>query len=372
MALLLVGTRDGVWVVEHDDRSSGNNTAVPSAFLRGRTITALAAAGDTLRVLADGNEVLAFTGAWTASSGFSTKPSDVGGNVSGSAPTDVGTPRVLARLGGDGGRGDRDVAVLATTMHVQGTDLYVGTTQAHLRHASLASPGGEVELVPVDGFEAAPGRAEWYTPWGGPADVRSIAGADDGTLLVNIHVGGVTRSTDGARTWTPVIDIDTDVHQVIVLDDGRYAVATGACGYAESRDAGATWRYGDAGLHGSYLRALAVAGDHLVVTASTGPHATRAAVYRRPLSADVDAPFERCTDGLPEMFAHNIDTHWLTATADGHAAFATQEGDVYHSADEGRHWTRSRPDSPSPARSCWCRPPRRVRPLRRDRGLRRR
>jgi len=65
--------------------------------------------------------------------------------------------------------------------------LFVGTARAHLVR------DGDV----VESFDAVPGRDDWYTPWGGPPDTRSIAEAADGTLHVNVHVGGIPRSRDG-------------------------------------------------------------------------------------------------------------------------------------------------------------------------------
>ena len=87
--------------------------------------------------------------------------------------------------------------------------LLVGTEQAHLLR--LADAG----LAPVESFERIGGRAAWYTPWGDPADVRSIATALDGTIYVNVHVGGVARSRDGGRSWAPTVDIESDVHQIL-------------------------------------------------------------------------------------------------------------------------------------------------------------
>src|SRR5262249_25767534 len=80
--------------------------------------------------------------------------------------------------------------------------LLVGTEKAHLLR--LASD----RLSPVESFETVEGRAEWYTPWGDPADVRSIAVAVDGTIHVNVHVGGVVRSRDGGRARTPPVDTE--------------------------------------------------------------------------------------------------------------------------------------------------------------------
>ena len=57
----------------------------------------------------------------------------------------------------------------------------VGTADAHL----VRLPDGER----VASFDGAPERERWYTPWGGPADVRTMAAAPDGTRYVNVHVG---------------------------------------------------------------------------------------------------------------------------------------------------------------------------------------
>src|SRR5262249_60339372 len=79
-------------------------------------------------------------------------------------------------------------------------------------------------LAPVETFETVDGRETWYTPWGDPADVRSIAVARDGTIHVNVHVGGVVRSRDRGTSWAPTVDIEQDVHQVLAHPDRRDVV----------------------------------------------------------------------------------------------------------------------------------------------------
>jgi hypothetical protein len=208
--------------------------------------------------------------------------------------------------------------------------VYVGTSEARL----FALEGGE--LTPVEEFDRVEGRGDWFTPWGGPPDTRSLSRGPDGIVYANVHVGGVVRSTDGAR-WEPTIDINADVHQVLAHPDRPGTVlAAGARGLSVSRDGGATWETSDRGLHGAYCRAVALAGDTVLVTASTGPFTQRAAIYRRAL--DGDEPFERCTDGLPEWFGSNIDTHCLAASGDV-AAFAADDA-AYRSTDGGRSWER--------------------------------
>lgn len=206
--------------------------------------------------------------------------------------------------------------------------LLIGTSDARL--VRLA----DGRLGPVPGFDEAEGRDRWYTPWGGPPDTRSMSRGSDGTIYANVHVGGILRSADG-ELWEPTgIDIDADVHQVLAHPQAHGVVlAATAFGLAMSEDGGNTWTTYDDGLHAHYSRAVAVAGDTILVTASTGPFGGPAAVYR----FRGDGPFERCTEGLPEWFDGNIDTHCLDASGSD-VALGTADGRVFASEDAGETW----------------------------------
>lgn len=208
--------------------------------------------------------------------------------------------------------------------------IVAGTSEARLLR--LAGHG----LEPIPGFDETPGRADWHTPWGGPPDVRSLAAAADGTVYANVHVGGIARSTDGGATWSPTIDVDSDVHQVLADHGSGWLLAASARGLAASRDGGRSWQWRSDGLHATYLRAIAVAGDTLVVSASEGPRGRRSALYRAPLAG---GPFQRCRDGLPESFDGNIDTFCLAATG-ARVAAGTAAGELFVSADAGASWQR--------------------------------
>ncbi|MGH9224805.1 MAG: WD40/YVTN/BNR-like repeat-containing protein [Acidimicrobiales bacterium] len=261
------------------------------------------------------------------------------GELAGRAVVDVvpiagGGWRALAG-GAVWGPGDEEVARLpgpgpdARCLVAVGDDLLIGTDEARLVRLSERGAVGAVES-----FDAAEGRDGWYTPWGGPPSTRSLSVApDDGAVYVNVHVGGILRSSDGGQSWVPTIDVDSDVHQVLALGDGRVVAAT-AYGLAVSRDRGATWSYVTGGLHADYSRAVAVAGDWLLLSSSTGPSTERGAVYRRPVEAGADVPFERCTD----WFAGNVDTGSLAGNADGNAAMASPDGTVFVSDDAGASW----------------------------------
>lgn len=200
-------------------------------------------------------------------------------------------------------------------------ELFVGTSEARLVRVT----GGDATFV--DGFDDAPGRAGWFTPWGGPPDVRSLALGGDGAIYANVHVGGILKSSD-AKSWEPTgLDIDSDVHQVIAHAGGLLAAC--AWGLARSSDGGRNWAFTDEGLHGSYCRSVAATAEGIFVSASEGPHAGKAAVYQL-----VDGRFEKLTGGLPQWFEGNIDTHCLAAIGDT-VACGTEQGEVFVSEDGG-------------------------------------
>jgi hypothetical protein len=218
-----------------------------------------------------------------------------------------------------------------------GAQLYVGTADARLFAGPAAAAG---DLTPVESFDQIETRDEWYTPWGAPPDTRSLTAGPDGALLVNVHVGGVWRQLpDGG--WAEVVSVDADTHQVTAGEGA--VVAAAAIGFGRSLDGGTTWEWTADGLHGSYCRAAAIAGDVALVTASTGPGSGRGAVYRRPLRAD--GAFEKCEGGLPEWFPFNLDTGQLAAKGD-EVVLGTQDGRVYRSTDAGTTWDLVADDLP--------------------------
>ena len=205
----------------------------------------------------------------------------------------------------------------------------VGTANARL----TLTRDGSAEMS--TSFDEAKGREGWYTPWGGPPDTRSLSAGPDGALFANVHVGGILRAEDPDGTWQPTIDIDADVHQVLA-DPARadHVVAATALGLAESLDAGATWRFITDGLHAAYARAVALDGEDLYMSASTGPRGGRAALYRREAGSDA---FVKAHASLPEWFAGNIDTHCLAA-AGGTVVFGVEDGRVFLTEDGGESW----------------------------------
>lgn len=290
---LLVGTSDGLYELGARERS----------HLNGHEITALAGDGRWGWALVDGRTL------WRS-------------------PSDGSWDKVADFQDGPG-----------TCLAVTAAGLLVGTAGAHLWHLEGR------RLVRVEEFEQVEGRKEWHTPWGDPPDTRSISTDQAGIVYVNVHVGGVVRTMDGGRSWRPTLDIHADVHQVLAHPTRAHAVfAAAAVGLGMSDDGGDSWRFETEGLHARYLRAVAVAGDHLLVSASTGPGGKRAALYRRRLGES--EKFERCGKGLPEWFGSNIDTGCLTASGVT-VAFGTDEGFLFVSTDAGASWERMGKDLPA-------------------------
>ena len=205
-------------------------------------------------------------------------------------------------------------------------DVWVGAEQARLLRLEDGS------LVRSKSFDAAPGRGEWFTPWGGPPDVRSLA-MNDSHLLANVHVGGILRSDLVGSSWEPTIEIGSDVHEVMVAPDGWVAAASG-WGLTTSTDHGERWEFDKDGLHSSYARAVAIGDSAIFVSACDGPFGGRGAVYRRPLDA---TGLTKCESGLPEWIDGNIDTGCLTASG-SHVAFGTEGGSIFLSGDGGTSW----------------------------------
>ena len=212
----------------------------------------------------------------------------------------------------------------------------VGTSEAHLY--TVEDDG--VRLA--EPFEQVKDRDRWYTPWGGPPDVRSLT-EDFDVVMANVHVGGIVRTLDEGASWEPTIEIDADVHRVWARD-GLVSAAT-AWGLAQSTDRGDTWQFRDEGLHASYCRAAAPCGEAVLVSASNGPRGGRSALYR---GAKAAGPLERCREGLPEWFDDNIDTYLVAASEDDDAvAFGMRDGRIFLSHDTGATWDLVATDLPA-------------------------
>ena len=231
-----------------------------------------------------------------------------------------------------------------------GDEIYVGTEDARVLRVGQAAHVEEVR-----GFGAVAGRETWYAGsavingqrMGPPLGIRSItATADGAVLLANVHVGGIPRSTDGGLTWTPTIDVNSDVHEVRAHPHRPgVVVAAAAVGLCVSHDAGVTWTVEQDGLHAAYCSAVAFAGDDVMVSASTDHFAAQGRVYRRSVDgAHALVPVE----GLPPWTDGIVDTGCIAAR-DTVIAFADRAGNLHVSTDSGRSWSRCASHLPPPS-----------------------
>jgi len=218
--------------------------------------------------------------------------------------------------------------LLGTVSGVDAVAEFGGEPVVGTEGARLFTVGDDPQ--PEAAFDAAPGRADWYTPWGGPPTVRSMDAGPDGLRWVNIHVGGVLVG-DGAG-WQPTMDADNDVHQVIAHPDrDAIALCAAAVGLGWTIDSGSTWSWSTEGLHSRYARAVAAAGDLVFISVSRGPSGQDAALYRGRLGEAL----EPC-DGIGRH-DENIDSGWVAAGA-GLVAAVVPDGTVYVTTDNGDTW----------------------------------
>lgn len=194
-----------------------------------------------------------------------------------------------------------------------------------------------------DSFDALECRGDWYTPWGGPASVRSMARTRDGWVYADIHVGSIMRSPDRGRSWEPVTpDLHQDVHQVAtspLQDDRVYANTAHAVFLSDDR--GESWQHRSDGFPYYYGRAIAVhpeEPDCLLASVSTGPHGDAQGQLFRTDNAGRD--WSHVTDGFPDTTAGNIDTFHIGFTPNG-SAWSVADNVLYGSRDRGRTWAHA-------------------------------
>jgi photosystem II stability/assembly factor-like uncharacterized protein len=223
-----------------------------------------------------------------------------------------------------------------------GEAIFAGTSDARVLRVD---PDGTAHTL--TGFEQVAGRETWHPggmmvdgQWRGPPlGVRSMsATCDGGALLVNVHVGGIPRSTDAGATWRPTIEIDSDVHQVCAHPTRPdLVIAAAAVGLCVSRDGGVTWAIEQEGLHAPHCAAVAFGRNDLFVSAATDPFAEQGAVYRRPIEGV--GPLQRVSGGLPRWLSGGVDTDCIAARGPM-LAVIDGSGALYFSQDDGASWAK--------------------------------
>lgn len=289
MAWFVVGTRDGLRFPEASDRLA----------LAGRRIDSLKRSDDGWWTLADGSEI------WFVPDTEAPVLVDT-----------VESPRLNCLLPLPG-------------------EILIGAAEARLLRLDHEQADGAAAGVDAT-FDDAAGRSDWYTPWGGLPDVRSLGRDADGRLYVNVHVGGILRQEPDDVVWHETMDIHADVHEVTAhptLPGSAFAAT--AKGLAVTNDGARSWTFHTDGLHADYCRAVAVFEDRVYVSASRSSRGTEAAVYHTTTSG---SPLVRCETGLPTWFTTNVNTGCIAVR--GHdVVIGDASGVVYTSADDGDTWS---------------------------------
>jgi hypothetical protein len=195
-------------------------------------------------------------------------------------------------------------------------------------------------VVTVSSFQKLPVRDKWFTPWGGPPAVRSIAGTKDGWIYADIHVGSIMRSRDNGENWEPVNPtLHRDVHEVVTCPSNNNMVyANTYRSVYISNDRGQTWYHRSGALNDRYGRGIAVHPtdpDLLLCGVSDGPRRdnVHGQLYR---TEDRGMNWVHIDNGFPESTRSNIDTFHIRFNGD--EVFVSDEQNLYHSNDQGKNF----------------------------------
>jgi photosystem II stability/assembly factor-like uncharacterized protein len=249
---------------------------------------------------------------------------------------------------------DPVMAVTANAVERSGEHgvVYVGTEPS----AVYRSEDGGETWRELGGLSELPSASEWsFPPRPETHHVRWISPDPNtsGRLFVAIEAGALIQTPDGGETWedrTP--DGPRDTHTLAThrdAPDRLYSAAgdgfmAAGYGYAESGDAGTTWRRISEGLQHHYLWSVAVDPgdpDTVVVSAASSPwqaHDPRAAestIYRKTAGE----PWREVREGLPDVEGRIVAV--LAANQDEPGAFYALTGEgLYCSEDAGSSWER--------------------------------
>ena len=215
-------------------------------------------------------------------------------------------------------------------------DLLIGTTPPYMYRINEEGPARRIKT-----FDDLEVRSQWYTPWGGPAAVRSMASTTKGWVYADIHVGSIMRSPDNGRTWEPVTpSLHKDVHEVSTTpaSDRRVYANTYLSVYV-SDNKGDLWKHRSNALNNRYGRGIAVNPgnpDTILCGVSDGPTGVdvHGQLYH---TEDAGINWTHVTKGFPESTKKNIDTFHIIYT-DKDTAWVTDEKTLFKSRDRGKTW----------------------------------
>ncbi len=200
-------------------------------------------------------------------------------------------------------------------------------------HLVRLSADGVAERL--SGFDATPGRSDWFAQ-GPPLGIRSMtATADGGAIMAAVHVGGIPRSADGGQTWAPTIPIMHDVHEVQAHSSLPNIVAAAvALGLCVSEDGGLNWRLLADGLEETHGLAVAILEHVVLFSVQHDPFTHRSQIWRWRIGGN---SIEHVRDGLPDWLDGKVDTGHIAA-GNNHAAIVDSGGSLWFSSAGATAW----------------------------------
>jgi hypothetical protein len=230
-------------------------------------------------------------------------------------------------------------------VHPVSSDIYLGTEPPKIYRYNRVDSDWEL-VTDLSTLEVA---NEWYTPWGGPPAVRSIAPANGDGLYLDIHVGGILRTLDRGKTWQPINKgLHLDVHEVATCPGRENAVyAATAGGFYLSEDQGESWEIRNEGLPNRYTRGIAIHPEQpeiiLISGSPTSPGGWRTYGKRFSLfrTANDGKQWKKVSNGFPESSDSEIDTHGIVFSRQvaDHVLCSLRSGALYASGDTGASWS---------------------------------